>query len=324
MPWHGQEWSRLQRLLATEQLPHALLLVGRQFTGKSRFALALSRLLLCSRTDNLYNCGHCHACELSASGGHGDFRWVQPTENSRAIKIDQIREVVEFANKTAGFGQRKVVVLSPVESMNVNAFNALLKSLEEPAKNTYLILVCHRLHSVPATIRSRCQILRLTMPHRDACLDWLDITTCKRDQSQQLLELADGLPILAHQLYLRGEAEEFAARRSGLQTLLEGGLTTAKATTLWSEVDIEIFLDQLAVELRRRLGSLTLSQLKTDRGKRFFRLLDDIARLQLALGAGANPNKQIAIEALLSKLRKLLGSDLHGDNIQAHNEEVRV
>ena len=186
LPWHWREWEHLQEQFARGQLPHALLLVGGQYTGKSQLALALSRLLLCAHAGTSFNCGHCQACELSASGSHGDFRWVEPGDRSRVIKIEQIRDLVRFSNKTAGFGLRKVIVLAPADSMNINAFNALLKSLEEPAKDTYLILVCHRMYGVPATIRSRCQILRLATPHTDTCLEWLDITTGNREQSQRL------------------------------------------------------------------------------------------------------------------------------------------
>jgi DNA polymerase III subunit delta' len=324
LPWHGQEWTRLHRQLAAEQLPHALLLVGGQYTGKSQFALALSRLLLCTQTDDLYNCGRCHACELSASGGHGDFRWVQPMDNSRVIKVDQIREVVRFTNKTAGFGLRKVIVIAPIESMNINAFNAILKSLEEPAKDTYLILVCHRLYSVPATIRSRCQILRFARPRNEASADWLDTTTGNRDQSQHMLDLADGLPVLAHQLYSQRGYEEFAVRRVRLQALLGGDLTVSQTSALWSEVDTDIFLSLLSVELQRLVGSFSLKQLRTRHGKGLFRLLDDLAGLQQAVGVGANPNKQLIIDALMSKLRKLLGNDSHGDNIQTQSEGVRI
>jgi len=324
MPWHAQEWTHLQRQLAIEQLPHALLLVGGQSTGKSQFALALARSLLCSATEGSFNCGRCRACELSASGSHGDFLWVQPMENSRVIKIDQIRDTVRFINKTAGFGLRKVIVIAPIESMNINASNALLKSLEEPANNTYLLLVCNRLFSVPATIRSRCQILRFGIPPREACLDWLDITTGNRDQSRHVLELADGLPMLGHQLFCRDRGEEFEARCLGLKALFGGDSTSTQPTIVWSEVDIDMFLDQFTLEMQKLLESLSLNQLKTNRGKSFFRILDDIARLQSAIGAGANLNKQLVMESLLSKLRKLLGSASHGDNIQTQIDGIRI
>lgn len=324
MPWHRQEWDRLQQQLATDQLPHALLLVGGQSTGKSKFALALARLLLCPQPDGSFNCGRCHACELSASGSHGDFRWVQPMDNSRVIKIEQIREIVRFTNKTAGFGLRKVIVLAPIECMNINAFNALLKSLEEPAKDTYLILVCHHLNGVPATIRSRCQIIRFAMPPTETCLEWLDITTGKREQSQHMLALTDGLPLLAHQLFCGGGGEEFSARRLGLKALLDGELTVTQTTALWSDLDIGLFLDELTRELHLLLGSHSLNQLRSSRGKSVFRLLDDIAGLQMAMSAGANPSKQLLIEASLSKLLKLLGTGPRDDNIQTPDKEVSV
>jgi DNA polymerase III subunit delta' len=315
MPWHGREWAHFQEQLAAGKLPHALLLVGGQFTGKSQFALALSRMLLCAQAIGSLNCGRCHACELSASGSHGDFRWVQPADNSRIIKIEQIRDVVRFTNKTTGFGLRKVIVIAPAESMNVNAFNALLKSLEEPAKDTYFILVCHRMYCVPATIRSRCQILRFGNPHGEACLEWLDKTTGNREQSQHMLSLADGLPLLAHQLYCNGRGEEFTAGRLGLQVLLRGEITVLQAAAPWNEMDAGLFLDQLTTELQRLLGSLSLELLRANRGRSVFRLLDRIIQLQQAVSAGANPSKQLMIETLLSKLHRELGTSPLGDNI---------
>jgi DNA polymerase III subunit delta' len=324
LPWHEREWAHLKEQLAGGQLPHALLLVGEQYTGKSQLALALSRLLLCAQSGTSLNCGHCHACELSASGSHGDFRWVEPGDRSRVIKIEQIRDLVRFTNKTAGFGLRKVIVLAPADSMNVNAFNALLKSLEEPAKDTYLILVCHRMYGVPATIRSRCQILRLATPHTDACLDWLDMLTGKREQSRQLLTLANALPLLARQLYTCGGGEVFAARRLAIQALLGGNITVLEAAALWSEEDVDALLEQLATELQRLLGSVSLELLRSNSGRNVFRVLDKIVRLQQAVSAGANPSKQLLVEALLSKLRMELGTGSLGDNIQTQSGEACV
>ncbi len=324
LPWHLREWTHFKQQLAEGQLPHALLLVGRQYTGKSHLALALSRLLLCSQAEGSFNCGHCHACELSAGGTHGDFRWVEPGDKSRVIKIEQIRDIVRFTNQKASFGLRKVIVLRPAESMNVNAFNALLKSLEEPANDTYLILVCHRMYGVPATIRSRCQIIRLATPDTDACLDWLEKTTGGRDKSQQLLALAAGLPLLAQQLYRSGGDEEFAQRHVGLKALLAGSINGLQLAALWSEIDLDTFLQQLAVELQQLLSQLSFEQLRTSQGRNAFGLLDEIVRLQQATRAGANPSKQIVMDVLLSKFFRELGPDLLGDNIQAHSGESCV
>ena len=242
LPWQGPDWSHLAKQMADDRMPHALLLLGKQYTGKALLALALARLLLCHQPDGGLNCGECHACKLSAKGNHGDFRWLEPEGKSRVIKVEQIRDVVEFTQKTAGFGARKVVVLAPAESMNVNAGNALLKSLEEPAPDTYLILICHRIHGIPATVRSRCQILRLQMPDTGQCIEWLDESTGDCDQSSKLLGLTNGQPLLAEQLYRNDGVDLLSNQRLGLLALLQGQISVTEAGSLWQETAAEDFL----------------------------------------------------------------------------------
>jgi DNA polymerase-3 subunit delta' len=256
---------------------------------------------------------------LSASGSHGDFRWIEPSEKSRVIKIEQIRELVRFTNQKAGLGLRKVVVINPADSVNVHAFNALLKSLEEPSKDTYFILVCNRMYCVPATIRSRSQIIRLETPHSVQSLEWLDIFTGTRQQSERLLLLANGLPILAHQLYACGDIEAFARQRFSLDALLRGNITAPQVSIIWSDVDLDAFLAYLAADLQRLLASFSRDRLRTTQARSAFRLLDEVTILQHAVRTGSNPNKQLVVDALLAKFCSKLGADLLGDNIQAQN-----
>jgi DNA polymerase-3 subunit delta' len=316
LPWHAECWAHLGEQLAAGRLPHALLLTGEQHTGKSQLALSLSRLLLCASPIGGLNCGKCHACELSASGGHGDFSWVQPAEKSRTIKIDQVRGLVQFTTMTAGFGARKVIVLAPADSMNVNAFNALLKSLEEPSADTYLLLVCHRLHNVPATIRSRCQLVRMPLPAQDDSLRWLDQVTGQRPASEKLLSLAEGRPLFALQLYESDAAEEFAARRTGIAALLDGLVTVPQAAGAWSDVDALELLEQLTQEIQGIVRMLSVQQLQSKAGRASFQIMDELGRLQRAVTAGANPNKQLLVDSILSKMDRLLGGGQLGDNIQ--------
>jgi DNA polymerase-3 subunit delta' len=324
LPWHGREWKLLNAQLADGKLPHALLLDGRQHTGKSQLALALARLLLCSSPKGSLNCGECHACALSASGGHGDFRWVKPSDKSRIIKIEQIRDVVRFTNHTAALGIRKVVVLAPADSMNIHAFNALLKSLEEPASNTYWILVCDRTHGIPATIRSRCHRLRLATPEPDLCLDWLDESTGNRAGSSELLALADGLPLLAKQIYSEGRGKALTERRLGIEALLGGDITVQQAAAAWGESDVRTFLEDIAVTLQNILRSLSLNQLNTKQSRDCFGLLDQVNQLQRAAAAGANPGKQLVVDAILSKFHRQLGPELLGDTIRARRGDAGI
>jgi DNA polymerase-3 subunit delta' len=81
---------------------------------------------------------------LLKAGSHPDNFVLEPEEADKPIKVDQVRELVAFVVQTAQLGGRKVVLIEPVEAMNINASNALLKSLEEPSGDTVLLLVSHQ------------------------------------------------------------------------------------------------------------------------------------------------------------------------------------
>ena len=316
LPWHRDAWSQLHRQISSGRLPHGLVFAGPQYTGKRHLALCLARRLLCSEPAGGLPCERCHACELSASGSHGDMRWLQPEEKSRVIKVDQIRELVDFSHKTASFGQCKVLVLAPADSMNASAANALLKLLEEPAADTYLVLVCHRLHGLPATIRSRCQILRLPAPPVEESLDWLNRLTGSQEESAQLLSLAHGLPLLAERFYRAGEGAQRGALYSALRSGFLGEGAIPEVAARFSGMAADEVLAHMASALEDLLRALDRDRLASRSGREVFGLLDDITRLHRAVLAGANPNAQLLTEGLLAKSRRVLGDARLGDTMR--------
>jgi DNA polymerase-3 subunit delta' len=315
LPWQAQVWSRLTRQMEDEQLPHALLLTGPQYTGKSLLAMALARALLCAKPVGGLNCGKCHACHLSASGSHGDFRWLQPEGKSRVIKIEQIRKVMEFSNRTAGFGLRKVMVIAPAEGMNINAANALLKLLEEPAANTYIILVCHRLQGLPATIRSRCQLLRLATPPREQSLAWLDRVCGSRAGSDAFLDLGGGRPLLAAQLHGQPAADKLRLARRAMADLFGGRSGVAPLAAALAEDELDVALAHLVEGVQLLVRGLDSQRLASPQAKAAFHILDEIQQVRRAIDGGSNPNRQLLLEALLAKVQRELGDGGLGDNI---------
>ena len=316
MPWQAQTWSRLTLQLAQEQLAHALLLTGPRYTGKTTLALALARLLLCATPVAGLNCGKCHSCELSASGSHGDFRWLEPEGTSKVIKIDQIRQVVEFIGRTASFGLRKVIVIAPAESMNISAANALLKVLEEPGSNTYLILVCHRPHGLPATVRSRCQFLRPPFPSRGQSLDWLDRICGTRGESERMLNLAGEVPLLAAQLYEDRSGERLQLARLAMHALFSGEARGGVLAAILAEEELARAIGQLIDGIQALLRGLDRAALETAQARAGFELLDELRGVQRVINGGSNPNQQLLLESLLAKTQRVLGDGGLGDKIR--------
>jgi len=302
LPWQAPQWTRVGDQLASEQFPHALLLAGPEGLGKSKFAMALARLLLCHQPADGLNCGQCSACHLSANGSHGDFRWLAPEEKSRFIKVDQVRTATDFVSRTASYGARKVLVLQPADAMNASAANALLKCLEEPAGETVIILVCQRLHALPATVRSRCQMLKFAIPEAEVAADWLDPVTGDRSVSKSLLVLAEQRPLSALALFEGDLAESAAGARAALEALGSGQVTVPQARALLAGEELEASLALVTTHIQRILRGLEAEQLRDVRARSLYELLDELGRNRAALSAGSNPNRDMLLDSVLSRL----------------------
>jgi DNA polymerase-3 subunit delta' len=212
-PWNKLELSGL--LEHREQLHHALLLRGARGIGKLALAETLARALLCeSPGPDGSACGRCTACVWMEQGSHPDFRRLEPGSLSESaegdaavekkekastqIQVEQVRGLAGFINVSSHRGGAKVVLVHPAESLNPNAANALLKSLEEPPPRTYFLLVAHRWHQLLPTIKSRCRQIPLPLPAAAAAKEWMRRQGV--DNPDLALAQAGGAPLLAIQL----------------------------------------------------------------------------------------------------------------------------
>jgi DNA polymerase-3 subunit delta' len=158
---------------------------------------------------------------LFEGGAHPDYFDIHPEEGSEVIKVDQVRAMISSLDLTTSVSRRKVAFIHPAETMNSASANALLKSLEEPAGDTVLILVSHHPGRLPITIRSRCQVISVSQPDRQLVLDWLvGISGKSADHVGAAIQAAGGSPLRADQYLDSPQLDAFDQVREGLANLL--------------------------------------------------------------------------------------------------------
>ena len=157
------------------KLPHSSLIEGSKGMGKSILAKYIAKTLLCSNSST-EACNSCQSCNLFDESTHPDFFINNDDEK---ILIDEIREMINFSILSSSISPAKVIVLNNCENMNIASQNAILKTLEEPNSNTYIILTSSKRRSLNQTIYSRCNKIGL----RD--LNQLELTEWVRSQGMQ-------------------------------------------------------------------------------------------------------------------------------------------
>ncbi|MFY9512680.1 MAG: DNA polymerase III subunit delta', partial [Rubrivivax sp.] len=159
------------------QRGHALMLHGATGIGTLHFGLVLAQAWLCEADGGRRPCGRCGSCRLVQGRLHPDLYVLLPEAQrvalawplvddkpdddkkkpSRQIRIDEVRAAIDWVMKTSSRGRGKVLLMHPAEAINLQAGNALLKTLEEPPAGTRVLLgVADPAHLLP-TVRSRCQ-----------------------------------------------------------------------------------------------------------------------------------------------------------------------
>ena len=153
----------LRRALEGGRVAHAYAFVGPAGSGRMTTARAFAQALLCQTG---VGCGRCRACTLVAAGQHPDLHVIVPTPPERnpkgtpLIRIDAIREFERRASLRPALGGRRVLLLDDADRMTDDTPQAFLKFLEEPPPGTVLILILSGVRALPATVTSRCQIVR--------------------------------------------------------------------------------------------------------------------------------------------------------------------
>jgi len=153
---YGQDHvaTALRNAIRSDRIPHALLFTGPRGVGKTTLARLLARCLNCDNGPTDEPCGKCDACEEIASGRSTD---VQEIDAASRTSVDDVREVIEAIRYAPSPGKYRIFVIDEVHMLSTAAFNALLKTLEEPPPRSLFVFATTNPEKIPFTVISRCQ-----------------------------------------------------------------------------------------------------------------------------------------------------------------------
>jgi DNA polymerase-3 subunit delta' len=294
-------------------MPHALLIHDSPGAGGEWLANWVATLALCTNTGEA-PCGRCDGCKRVANQQHPDLTWVVPIEESKQLRIEQVRELATELALTSHQGGYKVGILSPADSMNRFAANALLKTLEEPPARTLLILVAVQPSCLPATILSRCQRLRVQVPTRAEAIEWLQKERGSGDWSG-VLDVIGEAPFLAALADPKAIPALGHETRRTLEEIEAGAADPVATAERWSRSEpglrLKCFENWLTDRIRRHIaprGNSVEMQATAHLSRRapvlnirgLFELADGVRDLRSQLDVPIN--RSLALEVLLRRL----------------------
>lgn len=144
----------LKNAKAKDRIAHAYLFCGPRGTGKTSIAKIFARMLNCTSTDETQPCGHCENCKIALEGSHPDIIEIDAASNNG---VDEVRNLIDRVKYAPMQGQYKIYIIDEAHMMTKGAFNALLKTIEEPPKHIIFIFATTEPNALLPTIISRCQ-----------------------------------------------------------------------------------------------------------------------------------------------------------------------
>ena len=201
--------THFEKLVAADRLSHAYLFVGG--FGNHEMAVCLTKAIFCPNTKNGMPDGTCRVCQLIDANEFADLHTIQP--DGQSIKVEQIRELLSVFATTGFESEKKVVIIEEADKMGAAAANSLLKSIEEPASETFIFLLTENENRLLPTIRSRVQAVNFPK-NENYLARMLENEGLEKSQSLRIAALTDSLT----------EARQLAAEdwfREGSQLLSE-------------------------------------------------------------------------------------------------------
>lgn len=187
----GQEFiiDSFKRAYEKGMVSHAYIIAGPDGTGKSILGMLMASTFFCSGENK--PCGICDACLKISHENHPDVKLISP--GGKSIGVNQIRDLIDEINLKPYEGDKKVIIIKNADSITVQGQNAILKTLEEPTRETTIIMLVENINLILPTIQSRCQILRLGRIPQDKIREYLEGLGTDGDRARAAAAMSDGI-----------------------------------------------------------------------------------------------------------------------------------
>lgn len=232
----------LQNALRNNRLPHALLFTGPRGTGKTSSARILAKSIRCPNAVDFVPCNTCTECMDIAQSRSVDVIEIDGASNNG---VDAIRELRDTVGYMPSRGKQKVYIIDEVHMLSTSAFNALLKTLEEPPPHIVFVLATTEVHKIPLTILSRCQRFDFRSISTRQITDHLRVICEKENVSAE----EEALWIIARQG--NGSMRDSQSLLDQVMTFANEALTTAKVVEILGLTDRSLLLETLVALLNR-------------------------------------------------------------------------
>lgn len=298
LPWLSSLKHSLSDAVDADRLGHAVLIQVDPGLGGEWLATWLAAQLYCSVT-RAKPCGQCLDCRRVVAGEQPDLMRLHPIEDSKEIRIDQVREMAaELALTSHGRG-RKVAIISPAEKLNRNAANALLKTLEEPAGSSLLMLVTGEPSRLPATVLSRCTRVSVPIPKTEELEAWLKRQGDRGTDWKAVLGAIGPRPLVALQVEADAIADLQRETIRALDQAVAGTLDPVETAESWGKERFALRITCIESWLVSRIREWASGR-KAANAEALFAALDEAREARQ--WAETPINKPLALERLLWRL----------------------
>lgn len=259
----------LRQAVEQDKISHAYLFSGPRGTGKTSVAKIFAKAMNCPNQVNGEPCNDCYICEAITNGSLEDVIEIDAASNNG---VDEIRDIRDKSTYAPSLAKHKVYIIDEVHMLSTGAFNALLKTLEEPTENVVFILATTELHKIPATILSRVQRFEFKSIKLPDIVHHLESILAKESISYE----ADAVQIIARRAE-GGMRDALSILDQALSLTAGSELTTAIAEEITGSISLAA-LDQYVAAILAHDATAALDQLAIifDNGKNMARFVTDL------------------------------------------------